>query len=400
VAVHRSREEPRWRDAAQERDPDRSPALAALTPATALDWQRTAGNQALARRLSRPERQGLLRAGDPAGMMKDHPGGPGQEGDPPDYTYHHIIPENMLHAFWVAVEKDDAHLGALEDPLAAMVGRGYRQMRFAAKHSLTVRLGAQLSDRNLSAGQIAALAEGAVARLLPEGEGAEPTGFDEEVERIVAASGAGGLEAMALTNLKRGLRTDLSSVVEAIDREGPQSEATVTEAPLEAGPQREITEHMLMWMPGNIHHGPTSKKRRNPKSQGFDADRDDGGDTFEVAARHLIPAEQYATLQELSGLLKDYVDAAKPAAPTQGKGRRGKGAAASAQAPPAKDPAVLVARIGELIEALTAFSVTEWAAVKDRWEVDGGGMWRVKPPGQAQQSPSSAAQTEAVLTHS
>src|SRR5690348_13472475 len=86
-----------------------------MTPGNALAWQQAAGNQAIARTLA--GRRAVQRAGDPQGMMKDHPAtsGDGRKlgDDPADYTYHHIIPENILQKFWKKVSASADDSGAI-----------------------------------------------------------------------------------------------------------------------------------------------------------------------------------------------------------------------------------------------------------------------------------------------
>jgi hypothetical protein len=66
-------------------------------------------------------------------------------------------------------------------------------------------------------------------------------------------------------------------------------------------------KQLLMWMPGNIHRGPS--KRFTPEDEGFDKTLDDGGDTFEEAAKMIITAKQYETVSSLNTAMDTYIKA-------------------------------------------------------------------------------------------
>lgn len=322
-----------------------------------------------------------MRAGFPAGMMKEHPDkGPTenrkQGDDPTDWTYHHIIPENVIEAFWKAAKPNLWRLQEVKGSddrgaLTTLVGRGYRQLREAAVFTLTRRLNRELFDLKLSEPKLRELATNAVAILAPAASGPQPVApprYDTAVDQIIADSGAGVAitDPMSLDGLKTDIGEHLGKAVATLEQqEKVQTEATVTgkldslkapQADRAADPGETaalaVTEQMIRWMPGNIHHGPSSKQRRNPKSPGFDPERDDGGDQFEVAARHLISKEQYATLVALNAAMVAYT-----------------------KAPGDMEELKKAAR--ELIN-LTAYSVTEWASVKSAW-VESGGWWQIRP---------------------
>ncbi len=60
-------------------------------------------------------------------------------------------------------------------------------------------------------------------------------------------------------------------------------------------------EDSITWNPGNIHRGPSSKLRLDPKTKGdFDQLLDDGGKDFEVAAVNIISTEHYHRLEALN----------------------------------------------------------------------------------------------------
>lgn len=326
----------------------------------------------------------VMRAGFPAGMMKEHPDkGPTenrkQGDDPTDWTYHHIIPENVIEAFWKAAKPNLWKLQEVKGSdskgaLTTLVGRGYRQLREAAVFTLTRRLKVELFDLRLSAQKLSELATNAVAILAPAASGPQrvaPPTYDEAVDQIIADSGAAVTitDPMSLAGLKTDIKDHLGKAVATLEQQTRvQTEARVTgkldslKAPEAEREERAedpdetaalaVTEQMIRWMPGNIHHGPSSKQRRNPKSQGFDPERDDGGDQFEVAARHLISKEQYATLVALNAAMIAYTKAPE-------------------------DMEQLGKAARELIN-LTAYSVTEWASVKSAW-VESGGWWQIRP---------------------
>lgn len=59
----------------------------------------------------------------------------------------------------------------------------------------------------------------------------------------------------------------------------------------------------ILWNPGNIHRGPTS--RLHPKEEGYDKSLDDGGNDFEESVAHIISPAHYVLLDNLRRHLAD-----------------------------------------------------------------------------------------------
>lgn len=59
-------------------------------------------------------------------------------------------------------------------------------------------------------------------------------------------------------------------------------------------------EDAIAWNPGNVHRGPSSSLRRSPGKLGFDALIDDGGNSFEIAAANLVSTGHFALLTRLN----------------------------------------------------------------------------------------------------
>lgn len=91
-------------------------------------------------------------------------------------------------------------------------------------------------------------------------------------------------------------------------------------------------------MPGNIHRGPS--KRLTPGDAAFDKDLDDGGDSFEEAAKQVISPEHFATIKSLDQKIDAYL-----------------GNPSDTSVLP--DP-------GKLLEKMKAFSVTDYKP--ENWE--------------------------------
>ena len=66
-------------------------------------------------------------------------------------------------------------------------------------------------------------------------------------------------------------------------------------------------EDAVAWNPGNIHRGPKSDLRPNPKTPGFDELLDDGGEEFEKAAQNLVTKEHYQTLEKLNTNIDNFL---------------------------------------------------------------------------------------------
>lgn len=67
----------------------------------------------------------------------------------------------------------------------------------------------------------------------------------------------------------------------------------------------DLLERIFQWMPGNIHRGPSL--RMSITAQGADPERDDGGDQFEVSAKHVIPEDKYTDLKSMDALIDKYI---------------------------------------------------------------------------------------------
>lgn len=61
-----------------------------------------------------------------------------------------------------------------------------------------------------------------------------------------------------------------------------------------------IIEKIYQWWPANIHHGPTDRPTY------VEPEEDDGGDHFEVSAKHVLPTDQYNKLKKLNRLMDTY----------------------------------------------------------------------------------------------
>ena len=65
-----------------------------------------------------------------------------------------------------------------------------------------------------------------------------------------------------------------------------------------------VIEKVFQWWPANIHYGPT--KRLSPGNHGYDINRDDGGDNFEVSAQKVVKHEIYILLKKVNDAIEEY----------------------------------------------------------------------------------------------
>lgn len=117
-------------------------------------------------------------------------------------------------------------------------------------------------------------------------------------------------------------------------------------------------ESAVAWNPGNIHRGPSSSKRLNPDSPGFNAWLDDGGDGFETAAVNVLAPDRFAAVQELNAQIDTFLSTRVAAvAPDQAKVER-------------------AVDVVERMAAVRAFGVKEFDA--SQWEPHGDNMMRLR----------------------
>ncbi len=258
----------------------------------------------------------VQRAGDPEGLMPEHHAS--------GFTYHHIIPENKLHKLWETLE-DKNHTKELKGGLGHVVERGLGQLKSAATGNIK-------RDLRKEIGEIA--------------NGWADEKFDAIVNDAIAGASPDALTAKYFPGLEDkqheyhssylNIKTIFNKRFKVIgESTGEDVKGTVAadggEFLADAG-AKAVVNKLLMWMPGNIHRGPS--KRFVPGDTGFDKDLDDGGDAFEEAAKQVIPPKQFETVKELDEKIDVYLG--NPS-----------GTAA-------------LPRIGELLEAMKAYSVTDY----------------------------------------
>lgn len=308
-------------------------ASGAFSQRRVLQLQRALGNSATMAYLRRGSAS-VQRAGDPEGMMKYHHAG--------GFTYHHIIPENKLHDFWGNLEEND-HFVHVKAGLGAVVERGMAQLKEVG----TINVKNELKKE------------------IPElvGEWA-----DSKFETIAAESIAGSSPDAVITKHMPELKQpdhDLSGSLNPVKTilnkafkvigQSKDTDVTGTLASedkfMEDAEAKNVIEKMVMWMPGNIHRGPSS--RFTPKDNGFDKDLDDGGSTFEEAAKQVISSDQYKTISDLNAKIDIY-----------------NGDTTNTD---------VLAEIGVLLNTMKNYSMTDYNA--DNWEQKKVGKktaWRLK----------------------
>jgi hypothetical protein len=100
----------------------------------------------------------------------------------------------------------------------------------------------------------------------------------------------------------QGVEQDHSQLMAVMKRMGASQQLTAVEAE-----GANVIEKIYQWWPANIHHGPTAR------THDLDPEQDDGGDSFEIAARHVLPADQYNKLKKLDEAMDSYQrESAKP----------------------------------------------------------------------------------------
>lgn len=294
-----------------------------------LALQRSAGNHAVSQ-LLRAHAGGhtLARAGDPEGMMVDH-----AKNAPTKMTFHHIIPENKLEKLWDKID-EQGHFKHIKTGLQAVTTRGLAQFDHAAKANIKRDLNAEVKD------------------LVGKWE-------DEKFEEIVAEAKLGTSNNTDITKKffpgieksEHEFHFNFRGIVSIFNRHfkilGESSTAKISatvnkerdEELLADGDAKTAVKKLIMWMPGNIHRGPTT--RFTPKDgANWKEDLDDGGDKFESAAKKVVSPTQFTTVDSLNKAIDKYL--ATP------------------------DDTGLLADVSKYLDEMKAYSMTEYNP--DQWE--------------------------------
>ncbi len=263
----------------------------------------------------------VQRAGDPEGLMPEHHAS--------GFTYHHIIPENKLHKLWDTLETND-HTKELQGGLGHVVERGLGQLKSAATGNIKRDLRKEIGEiaNEWSDEKFEEIVNDAIAGASPEALTAKYFPGLEDKQHEYHSS---------YLNIKTIFNKRFKVIGESKGKDVTGTVAAEGEEFLADAGAKAVVNKLLMWMPGNIHRGPS--KRFIPGDTGFDKDVDDGGDSFEEAAKQVISAKQFETVSELDKKIDVYLG--NPS-----------------------DTAVLP-RIGELLEEMKAYSVTDY--VPDNW---------------------------------
>lgn len=251
-----------------------------------LQLQRTLGNSATMAYLRRGS-AAVQRAGDPEGMMKYHHAG--------GFTYHHIIPENKLHDFWGNLESNK-HFVHVKAGLGAVVTRGMAQLKEVGTINVKNELKKEVNEL------VGTWADSKFETIAAESiAGASPDAIiDKHMPELkIPDHELSGSLTPVKTILNKAFKvigqskdSDVTGTLGSVDKFMEDAEA------------KNVIEKMVMWMPGNIHRGPSS--RFTPKDKGFDKDIDDGGSAFEEAAKQVISSAQYKTVSDLNAKIDQY----------------------------------------------------------------------------------------------
>lgn len=263
----------------------------------------------------------VQRAGDPEGLMPEHHAS--------GFTYHHIIPENKLHKLWETLEGQH-HTAQLKGGLGQVVERGLGQLQSAATGNIKRDLQKEIGEITSAWAdeKFDAIVKDAIAGASPEALTSKYFPGLEDKQHEYHSS---------YQNIKTIFNKRFKVIGESKGEDVKGTVAAEGEDFMVDEGAKAVVNKLLMWMPGNIHRGPS--KRFVPGDAGFDKDVDDGGDAFEEAAKQVIPAKQFETVKALDAKIDAYL------------GNPG-------------DTSVLPA-IGVLLEEMKAYSVTDY--VPDNW---------------------------------
>lgn len=319
------------------------------------DMQQTIGNRALGTllRAQRPVAGqpggggwALQRAGDPEGLMKEHHASA--------FTYHHIIPENKLEEFWEALS-EHGHLALIQTGLKSVTKRGLEQFNEAALSNIKLDLNKEIPEIAGSWG------EQEFANILKDakagGTNEELTkkhfpGLDDPTHKY--HSSYRNIVNIFNKRFKLLAQTTESATTATVNAEG--------EKYLADKDAKNAVHQLLMWMPGNIHRGPS--RRFTPKDKGmWNKDLDDGGEKFEEAAKLIIPAVQFETVSKLNAAIDTYIKA--------------------------PDSTEILSTTAALLDDMKSYSVKDYDA--SQWE-------EVTRPGPTKKSPPKTAYTFKVPT--
>jgi hypothetical protein len=263
----------------------------------------------------------VQRAGDPEGLMPEH--------HATNFTYHHIIPENKLHKLWETLEEHQ-HTSLLKAGLKSVASRGIDQLKSAALGNIKLDLKKEINEvvGTWDDDKYKAIVDEAV-----EGSNSETlvNKYFPGLEKSTHEYHSSYLPIKASFNKRFKVlgQTKGSDVAKSVGADGAGF--------LADGAAKTAVNQLLMWMPGNIHRGPS--KRFTPKDSGWKKALDDGGDGFEDAAAKIISGGQFATLKSLNEKIDAYLGDPTSTAP--------------------------LTDIGTLLDAMKSYSVTEYNP--DQW---------------------------------
>ena len=265
---------------------------------TLPELQQSIGNRAVARLLRAPRPAAgqpgsgaakLQRAGDPQGLMKEHHAS--------KFTYHHIIPENKLLAFWNKL-KAKGHLPLIQTGLKSVTTRGLAQFDEAALSNIKLDLNKEIKpvveswDESkfkevLADGKLGGSSEALAKKFFPGIE--EPGNFYNSSYRPIID--------IFNKRFKLVAETSTAAIAATVGAEG---DGYLADEHAAAG-----VEQLLMWMPGNIHRGPSTRFQPDDKGM-HHKDLDDGGKEFEEAAKLIISDVQFQTVKALDDAISRY----------------------------------------------------------------------------------------------
>ena len=217
---------------------------------------------------------------------------------PDKMTYHHIIPRNKLGLFW-SHAKNRGELSYLSKAMSVLIYQA--ENRIKSTPGLEKSTAFEIHGNKQSAQDLNRI----MSKIRPE-----------------------------------SLDSDLSSQ----DQITKQRKETQKEG-------ETIIQTIFQWWPANIHHGPTDRPTSiNPET-------DDGGNSFEISAKHLIPSKVYDDLFRMNELLDIYIGNPSSGGP-------------------------VVKKIGKIIKRLSTitdihpYNSEKWIQIE---EGDLKGKWRVVP---------------------
>lgn len=274
-------------------------------------------------------------ASEPLGILVNHPSGG------VSFTFHHIVPENRLKLAWDKIKQqklqNPQNTSEMMPGFKGVLSKGYSTLIESAKINIIKGLKAADCYTDQFKGDKFPTPEIIETELRKLDDSYASTQMARE---LLKPSPSGKLLAQVRTVISKNTK----AITNADGDYVTEADSSKVDTAVKNNP---VLKHMIMWIPGNIHRGPSD--RINPDGEGWLADRDDGGDSFERSAKKVVASGHWTALEGLNNAVEGVIGDTKT-----------------------------VGDLDTAITGITQYGMAEYDA--DKWErdVEKENKWRLK----------------------